>query len=320
MWSGRSGSAVVGALAGLVLLTGCTSATEGSASRGSPEPARPDTAQGPDRELLSDERAAAISVESDIVFREVQGRPIALDICTGATPADTATRPAVLLIHGGGFVSGDKAGEQWRTICAWIADAGYVALSINYRLAPENPFPAAIEDVQAAVEWTRDNAATYGIDPERIGLLGGSAGASLAQLAGSRGEGSTTTGARVAAVVSLSGASDLTASGLELGTPTPSQVRNALNYLGCAEITACPQAPDASPITAVDPTDPPFLLAHAEQDPLPVEQTEAMAAALRAVGADPQVVIAPGRAHATRLLAAPRFRAAVLDFLAETLS
>lgn len=283
--------------------------------------------------LLSDEEAAGITIETDIVYREVDGTEMLLDVCrdetaaagdsgdeTGGDGESTAgTRPAVLLIHGGGFAHGDKDGRQWQAICRWLAHTGYVAVNVNYRLAPEHPFPAAIEDVQAAVAWTRGNAATLGIDPARIGALGGSAGANLAQLLGASGEGATAEGARIASVISLSGPADLTERGLSLGEPTERQVRRVLDYLGCAEITDCPPAELASPITQVDSTDPPFLLVHSEQERLPVEQTEAMADALTEVGAEPEVLIQPGEAHATRLLRDRPVRQAVLDFLDRTL-
>lgn len=200
-----------------------------------------------------------------------------------------------------------------------MADAGNVVVNLNYRLAPEHVFPAAIEDVQAAVQWTRDNAETYGIDPDRIGALGGSAGGNLAQLLGTSGNGPTTAGARVTSVISLSGLAELTEAGLRIGEPDADQIQRVLDYLGCPAITECPQAEAASPITHVDPSDPPFLLAHSEDENLPVEQAQVMADALTEAGASPEVRIRPGTAHATRLLAHRIVRDGVLDFLDRTL-
>lgn len=271
-------------------------------------------------DLLGPGGAARIDVDSDIVYREVDGELVLLDVCRSSEDqGEPDPRPAVMLIHGGGFHAGDKDRPQWQLICRWLADAGYVAVNLNYRLAPEYPFPAAIEDVQAAVEWARANAAAYGIDPERIGALGGSAGANLAQLLGTSGTGSTTEGSRVAAVVSLSGAADLTERALDLGEPLERQIRAVQSYLGCSDLTDCPASTDASPITHVDATDPPFLLAQSDRESLPVEQTEVMADALAEVGATPQVLIEPGTAHATRLLHDRPVRELVLDFLDQTL-
>lgn len=275
---------------------------------------RPGAAGDP---LLTDEEAAAITVDRDIVYREVDGTEVTLDVCTAPDPE--GLRAAVVLIHGGAFTAGDKDRRPWPLICRWLADAGYVAVNINYRLAPEHEFPAAIEDVQAAVRWTRANAGTYGIDPARVGALGGSAGANLAQLLATSGEGATTEGSRVASVISLSGASELTAAGLQLGEPRAEAIERVLDYLGCTEIENCPAAASASPISHIDPTDPPFLLAHAREDRLPVEQTERMAEALSDAGLDPEVLIRPGRAHASLLLFGRAVQDEVLDFLDRTL-
>ncbi|MDQ3717269.1 MAG: alpha/beta hydrolase [Actinomycetota bacterium] len=283
----------------------------------SPLPTRPSPPSG-SAPAPSQTKAGAVSVDRDIVYREAGGEQLRLDVCRRARGAD-GPRPAVLLIHGGAFVAGDKDTPKWQELCSWLAESGYVAVNLNYRLAPVHRFPAAIEDIQAAVEWTRANALTYGVDPDRVGVLGGSAGANLAQLLGTSGAGSTSLGSRVAAVVSLSGAADLTERALTLGDPEPTQIRRVLDYLGCVELTACPAGAPASPITQVDPSDPPFLLAQSEEESLPVEQTEVMADALTEVGAQPEVLIRAGRAHATGLLDDPSVNAAVLAFLARTL-
>jgi acetyl esterase/lipase len=98
-------------------------------------------------------------------------------------PKDTS-RPhaAVLLIHGGGFRAGSRKGYQ--TLCIRLAKLGYVAATADYRLAPKAPFPAAVYDVKAAVRYLRANAATLGIDPAKVGTMGGSAGGHLALFLG----------------------------------------------------------------------------------------------------------------------------------------
>jgi len=304
-------------MVGLGALTGCgdrMSPAGAAVTSASTAPVAPTSQAEPTR---TDEQQTGNGVEADIVYREVAGDQVRLDVCPSADSAEL--RPAVLLIHGGAFTAGDKDTQQWRETCIWLAEAGYVAINLNYRLAPEHIFPAAIEDIQAAVLWTRDNAATYGIDPQRVGVLGGSAGANLAQLLGAAGSGPTDQGARVSAVVSLSGAADLTERGLSLGEPLDVQIDRVLEYLGCAGISDCPAAAAASPITHVDPSDPAFLLVQSEQESLPVEQTSAMATALAAAGGNAEVLIQPGPAHAARLLDEETVRAAVLDFLARTL-
>lgn len=86
---------------------------------------------------------------------------------------------AIVWMHGGGFVMGDLNTEHPWAIR--LADSsGVTVISVGYRLAPENPFPAAVDDVYAALKWVADNAAELGIDPARIAIGGHSAGAGLA--------------------------------------------------------------------------------------------------------------------------------------------
>ncbi|MEO2019158.1 MAG: alpha/beta hydrolase [Fuerstiella sp.] len=90
--------------------------------------------------------------------------------------------PAVVCIHGGGFRAGTR--EGFNRLCLNLAEHGYVAVTVSYRLAPKYQFPAAVHDVKAAVRWTRANADKYNIDSKRIGTTGGSAGGHLAQFLG----------------------------------------------------------------------------------------------------------------------------------------
>jgi len=84
-----------------------------------------------------------------------------------------------MYFHGGGWIGADVAGNDGLTY-TMAAESGTVAVSVDYRLAPENPFPAGLDDCYAAFLWTVENAAELGIDPERIGVGGDSAGANLA--------------------------------------------------------------------------------------------------------------------------------------------
>lgn len=90
--------------------------------------------------------------------------------------------PAVICIHGGGFRAGTR--ESFNGLCLQLAERGYVAVTVSYRLAPKYQFPAAVHDVKAAVRWMRANAEKYQVDPDRIGTTGGSAGGHLAQFLG----------------------------------------------------------------------------------------------------------------------------------------
>lgn len=100
-----------------------------------------------------------------------------------AYPKDMKEKcPAVLCIHGGGFRAGTRQGYD--SLCVKLAEKGYVAATVEYRLAPAHQFPAAVHDCKAALRWLRANAEKYKIDTNRIATLGGSAGGHLAQFLG----------------------------------------------------------------------------------------------------------------------------------------
>src|SRR5688572_2598957 len=90
--------------------------------------------------------------------------------------------PLVVCIHGGGFRRGSR--DTYLPLCIKLAQRGYVAATISYRLSPTSQFPAPVHDAKAAVRWLRPNAAQFGIDPDRIGVTGGSAGGHLALFLG----------------------------------------------------------------------------------------------------------------------------------------
>jgi len=133
-------------------------------------------AQSPDALKLPDGIIADREVEYSAV-----GAPQTMDIIRPSAAASPA-RPAVLLVHGGGFRAGSK--EGYLPLAIKLAEHGYVAATVNYRLAPRFPFPAAVEDVKAAVRFLRANAQKYNIDPNHIGALGGSAGGHLVLMLG----------------------------------------------------------------------------------------------------------------------------------------
>ena len=107
--------------------------------------------------------------------RDADGIPVRV-----YTPAGAATaRPLVVYFHGGGFVFGDLRGGDW--ICGTVAhDLGAIVVSVDYRLAPQHPFPAGVDDCFAGLVWTAGHAGELGADPGRIGVMGESAGGNLA--------------------------------------------------------------------------------------------------------------------------------------------
>lgn len=121
---------------------------------------------------------AQVEVIRDVIFREVDGVRLRLDVYR---PKDRPAQllPSVLFVHGGAWVVGSK--RQSPFLMFDLAAAGYVVFSVNYRLAPRFPLPAAIHDCKAAVVWVREHAAQYGGTPEAI-AMGNSAGGHLAAM------------------------------------------------------------------------------------------------------------------------------------------
>ncbi|HSP76842.1 MAG TPA: alpha/beta hydrolase [Cryobacterium sp.] len=274
------------------------------------------------------QRPDGITVSEDVVYgTQADGAVLTLDVCSPPiTPAAEPTleaaalRPAVLSIHGGSWTRGDKGNSDWRLVCTWLASEGFVAYSVNYRLVPDAVFPAALDDVALAVEWARDpvNAKTYGIDPDRIGVFGGSAGGNLAALLGTRGSGSLTEGARVAAVVELSAPLDLTHPALGAGQ-APAGLQNiVLDYVGCETLRDCDTAAAASPASTLDRSDPPVFLGSSTDEYIPLAQATGYAAALERQGIAHELVTVPGTLHSIGILDAA-MRAKVAAFLHTTL-
>jgi acetyl esterase/lipase len=184
-----------------------------------------------------------------------------------------------------------------------IASGNYVGISIGYRLSGEALWPAQIHDCKAAIRWLRANADRYGIDPERIGVWGSSAGGHLVNMLGTSGgvkdlEGDCGTpgqSSQVRCVVSYCGPTDFLANKRIQGGREPSAVSC---LLGGALDEKKTEARHASPITYVSPDDPPFLLVHGTRDTtVPFEQAELFRDALRKAGVHVILVPIEGGGH-----------------------
>jgi acetyl esterase/lipase len=116
----------------------------------------------------------------DQVYGDV-GRPLTMHLYARADSSER--QPGVVFIHGGGFIEGFP--EMMIAYAASLAERGYVTASIDYRLAGEAPWPAALEDSKCAVRWMRANAGSIGLDPDRLAVAGGSAGGHLAAMVAS---------------------------------------------------------------------------------------------------------------------------------------
>jgi acetyl esterase len=109
-----------------------------------------------------------------VVLRNTGGVPLTADV---AVPAGKGPYPVLLYLHGGGWVAGSP--HSHRKLGMQFAQAGYLTVNLDYRLAPEHPFPAGLDDCVFAVAWTRENAARYGGNPTRLAIGGDSAGGNL---------------------------------------------------------------------------------------------------------------------------------------------
>jgi acetyl esterase/lipase len=135
---------------------------------------------------------AGVTVLHNLRYREGGSKACVLDL---AMPKDDLgkPRPAIVVIHGGGWIEGGKASfstpkNRPPGNIIDFARLGFVAVTINYRMSKEAPFPAALHDCQCAVRWLRANADKYHVDPNRIGAWGNSAGGHLALMLGMAGE------------------------------------------------------------------------------------------------------------------------------------
>jgi acetyl esterase len=256
----------------------------------------------------------SITVAENVEYGSAADAPLLLDVCLPKDRADgdNRSRPAMLSIHGGSWRQGDKDNINWRSVCQWLASEGFVTFSLDYRLAPQHPFPAGFDDVKSAVTFLRTSATVkeYDIDPDRIGVFGGSAGGNLAALLGTDGSGSLTSGSRVAAVAELSGPANLTASGAERSDFVPLE----LQYLGCPDFADCPQARAASPLFHVDASDPPFFIGHSLDELIPLAQSKALVRELRRNGIDTTFVTVQGTLHSIAMLN-KELRGRIAEFL-----
>ena len=293
--SPRRVAAVLAALA--LLLSGCASTTPVS------EPVEQALGAAPAPDW------SGVSVTADVVYDASTGQSV--DVCSSPAPS-AEPRPAVLVVHGGSWARGGKADANWRPICQWLGSEGFVAVSVDYRLAPAAVFPAQLDDVTAALDWLLEpeQTARFGIDPERVAAFGGSAGGNLASLLGTL----PATSSRLAAVVDLSGPSDLSAAGLADDDPVVGVAAAVRSYLDCADLASCPSATAASPLAQVDGSEPPFLIAHAAHERVALSQSTRFAEALRGAGSSVDLLVLPGSLHSIALLD-DALRARVVEFL-----
>lgn len=256
---------------------------------------------------------SGVDVGRSITYAEVDGEELRLDACI---PSDRTAGPfpAVVLIHGGAFQEGDRS--NMLTLCESLAQKGFAAFSIDYRLLPAS-YPAQVDDTLSAVAWLREpeQVDRFDIVPEELSLLGSSAGGIIALSAADR---LGLDGTPAASVVTLSAGGDLTADALELGRPDPALEKVVLAYLGCRDVEDCAVAEDASPVFNVTGL-PPTLLVHGSKELIPIEQADALEAAISSAGIAVDLDVVDGARHGLQLLN-PATTDRILAFLADNSS
>ena len=235
---------------------------------------------------------ASVRLRSDVVYAVHGGVDLLLD---AYLPADDRVHAAVVLIHGGRWAYGDK--QDLAPLAFALVDEGYAAIAVNYRLLPDWPYPAAMQDVRAAVAYVRQHASELRIDPDRIGALGGSAGAYLAAALATFDEGPLTEGSRVAAAASWSGPLDLEAL---LPIEDSGIGATIAEFLGCVPSSCARLAHQASPVNEVDPGDAPLFIANATEERIPITQARSMARAYDRAGIPFELVTPESSGHGIR--------------------
>jgi acetyl esterase len=242
--------------------------------------------------LLLPMTATSAEVLRDIEYSTPENISLRLDASIPEGPGPFA---AAILVHGGGWVGGSRKVDV-APLFKPLSDAGIAWFSIDYRLATDPMhFGVAVQDVEAAVRFVKARADQYRIDPDRIALIGESAGGQLAGMAAL----SNSRDNDVKAVVAIYAPTDLV-SLLKTSGLIPSQIRDSL--LGTPfEGLLVARLAQLSPIEKVRPGMPPFLMIHGTADQLvPFAQSRAMCSRMQTVGASCQLFKVPGGTHGIR--------------------
>jgi acetyl esterase/lipase len=275
--------------------------------------------------------AGEVEVIHDIPYRTGVSRQWKLDLAKPKPSPGQKARPGIVVIHGGGWLEGDKSSFASREFgvpgnIVDFAEAGFVAITINYRLSGEARYPAALDDCKTAVRWFRAQAKKYNLDPDHIGAFGNSAGGHLALLLGMAGDAEPLAAdalyrdqsSRVQAVASDSGPIDLTEQHRQ-GT-----LRTVVERFmgGRPEGTLAAAYRNASPIEWIKPGLPPLMLIYGVNDTqVPVGTADRFVVSLESAGLrDLTYLRLAAVDHCPySLVRVPFLRTAVNDFFVRTL-
>ena len=234
----------------------------------------------PQMRMLDGKLPEGILAFKNLTYVNYGARELQLDLYA-PEPTMADQRPAIVLVHGGGWRAGYR--ENMMPLAHQLALRGYVTATISYRLSPEAEYPAAIHDVKAAVRWLRENAKTYGVNPERIAVAGGSAGGQIAALVGmTNGDvkfdpqaSKSLFTSDVQAVINIDGLSDFTSEEARKYEDDPRKnPSSAGQWFGGNYATKTALWHEASPIYHVSKGKPPVLFINSSQARFSVGQAE----------------------------------------------
>lgn len=236
-----------------------------------------------------------VEVLRDVAYGEAGGETLLVDV--NLPPRRDTPRPAVILIHGGAWTTGLGSRFDLLRFAHDLAAEGYVVFNAEYRLMGGMPgsntpglnvWPAQLDDLQRAVRWIRANAATYGVDPDRIGSYGTSAGGHLAAMLGVRDTRDNSDAdlagysSRVTCVCDFAGSTDQL-----IPDPDPNWDDLLAVFLGGTPDEVPDAYRDSSPVNWVDEQSAPHLIIHGLIDDIqPIAHSRVMVAALQAAGVE----------------------------------
>ncbi|QDU27446.1 Carboxylesterase NlhH [Anatilimnocola aggregata] len=259
-----------------------------------------------------------VDVQTDVEYGKAGDRSLKLDVIK-PKEASEKPRPCVVWIHGGGWQNGNKSSGHFR-LTNLVASGDYVGVTVGYRLTDETAWPGQIHDCKAAVRWIRANAKTLGVDPDKIGVMGSSAGGHLVSMLGTSGDvkelegknGSPDNSSRVSCVVDFCGPSDFLA--INKDNPKLNDPSGPVyKLLGGPITTKEDVAKEASPVTHVSADDPPFLILHGTDDrTVDIRQAEILHSAQQKAGTKSTFVKITGGGHG---IGGPKVEERVKTFL-----
>ena len=272
---------------------------------------------------------AGVTVERDVTFLAPE-REEKLDLYRPEKNETGKPMPAVLIIHGGGWVKGDKGRVREFVSGTTLAKAGYVAISVNYEMRKGKRWPGNLYDCKNAVRWLRKNAKQLDVDGSRIGVIGGSAGGHLALMVNYTGDHPKLSSDdlypgisdKVSACVDMYGITNLLTRKVADKDGTPTEELKEHRLFSKNRDQAPVMWRNASPITYIDENSPPTLIFHGTRDKtVDRDQSKELFAALQIAGVPSELKMVEGAGHAWPLKTDDfDFRSKVVEFFDKYLS